>query len=149
MTGKDSENADELPLKLAMRVQLVFPDGDFEDIDVTQLGPDSYRLEETPVFTEWVGRFDVFEAERSGEGRLRFLRIVEHSPFEMHSYVLSREIVETGEFESFIEAVVRDGGRWERMMGSILTLYLPKTSALNPREVIQAIQDKLAAGKPV
>jgi hypothetical protein len=94
---------------------------------VTQLGVGKYRLEAAQCQVEpALSYHDVVEAEDKGEGRLRYVRLVERSEPEMQVMTPRPELVDTVEVLSLLGWLSEQGGYWQRDWGNLLLLSVPK-----------------------
>jgi hypothetical protein len=117
--------------------QISFDDGaSFESTQVTALGPDQYRLEATPVFSEAAAFGDIIEATKDAKEQLLFHRLVEKGHFRSYSYLLSLRVVESPEFTALCDEVLHLGGMWEQVFGGWVVLHVPETSDLDVEAAI-------------
>ena len=104
-------------------VQISFQDCE-ETLLVTPIGPNLYRMEESPIVGEGFYH-DVIETESQTDGTVRFLRVLTPSGMITECLVVSRFVVESQELSTLLERVMAVGGNWERIFGGVLTLHLP------------------------
>lgn len=95
-----------------------------EPIYVTRIHDDIYRCEDSMMLSE-INYHDEIELARDGD-KFKIIRIVRRSPFLVKRYLLSKELIEAGSFQEMMNKLVKAGGYWERVMGGILILSLPK-----------------------
>lgn len=105
-------------------VQITLADGDMEELLVTSVGPNLYRLEESSLFGE-VQYHDVIEAETVSDGSLQLLRIATPSGLKTASWVLPERAFDSPILAALLNRVMTIGGNWERTFGGMLMLHLP------------------------
>jgi hypothetical protein len=105
-----------------------FENGDSEDLLVTSLGGDLYRLEQSSFIGDAMYG-DVVRARRREDGVLLFLGIEAHSDLVSQSWVLSRAILDSPECSSVLDDVLASGGNWERAFGGVLLIHVPEARA--------------------
>ena len=108
----------------ARTTQITLADGDTEELLVTQVGPNLYRVEESSLLGE-VQYHDVIEAETLSEGGLRLIRVATPSALKTVSWVLPESAFESPILKALLDRVMAVGGNWERTFGGMLTLHLP------------------------
>jgi hypothetical protein len=104
--------------------QITLGDGDTEELLVTPVGPNLYRLEESSLLGE-VQYHDVIEAETLSDGGLRLVRVATPSGLKTASWVLPENVFESPVLKGLLDRVMAVGGNWERTFGGVLTLHLP------------------------
>ena len=128
----------------SIQIQLRFPgdDGVTEGAYVEVVGPDTFRLEDTPI---WANREDdplhagdVIEARQLPDGARLFVRVVERSPMRHYSWVVPRIFVESPEYRRFGVAVEAAGGQWQGAFGGVLWAHVPPESAFDPNAELAA-----------
>ena len=126
-------------------VEMTFDGGEsIEQVLVTPLASQQYRLEVSPISGGNLRYHDVIEAESQADGCLRFVRLVEKSPFRTLEYFLPKSVVESQPFQNILESVMTLGGNWEIVFGGIVYLHVPKDTAFDPTDEIQAIRKALS-----
>ena len=110
---------------------------------LTQIGPNLYRLEETPVFIESVSYKDVIEADKQPDGSLLFCQVVQKSDLRTYDLILSKEIVASEELAIILDKVTALGGHWERIFGGCLFIYLPANTDYDPVDEINRVNSNL------
>lgn len=125
-------------------------DGDTEDLLVTSMGSDLYRLEESSLFGE-LRYHDIIEAETRSDGGLQFMRIAYPSQSKTLSWILPEEAFAAPILKKLLDRVMYIGGNWERTLGGVLTLHLPPDKEHSVKNVFQAfvatLPDHTALGK--
>ena len=106
------------------RTRIHYENGDNEDLLVTPLGNNLYRLEESSLFGEASYR-DVIHAARRDDGGLLFLNLETPSDLVMQSWVLGQEIIDSPGFRSILEQVMALGGNWEQAFGGLVLVHTP------------------------
>jgi hypothetical protein len=99
---------------------------------VTKVGERLFRLDAVPLFTESAGYRDVIEAEQMGEGRLRFVRVVEPSGWRMYDFILPPHRIDSERGQKLLRELEARGGYWERMFSGLLFICIPPELDLDP-----------------
>jgi len=120
--------------------RITFGDVTIDDLRLSCLGENRYRLEEAPVLADSVFYGDIIEAERQSDGSLTFLKVVEPSGMRHYDYLLSRTVFESKGFEALLLKIKAAGGYWTQAFGGLLLVSLPPESELNPLEEIERLQ---------
>lgn len=107
------------------RTRIMFENGDSEDLIVTSLTSNLYRLEESSFVGE-MRYLDVIRAIPLEGGSLLFKEVVTPSTLATQSWVVSKEIVESPELSKVLDRVMAIGGNWEQAFGGVLIIHLPK-----------------------
>ena len=92
---------------------------------VTPLGAGMYRLEETEFMAE-LNHHDIIQAEDLGSSRLRYVGVIQRSELTVNSGIFSPDFLESAELVSALNWLTERGGYWQREMGGILLLSIPK-----------------------
>jgi Domain of unknown function (DUF4265) len=120
----------------SFRARITFGDITNDDLLVSSLGENRYRLEESPLLTESAFYGDIIEAERQADGSLLFTQVLERSGMKNYDYILPRSIFESDEFEKLLERIDEAGGHWTQAFSGVLLVSLPKESVLDiPQEI--------------
>lgn len=107
-------------------VEVTFPNGVTEGIQLVQVHGNHYRLESSSLFGEPnIFYFDVIEIEPTGQNSGVFRRIVQRSGFVVLDRLLPRAIAESPLLPGLLEKVMQLGGNWERFFGGVLLVHLP------------------------
>jgi hypothetical protein len=120
------------------RTPVCFENGDTEDLVVTPLGDDLYRLEETSLLGEARYR-DVIRARSREDGALLFIRVESPSDLVTQEWLLSQEIIDSPDFGSILERIMAIGGNWERAFGGLLLVHTPENRVREIAEQIKAL----------
>lgn len=111
-------------------------DADCEGVCVEPVGPQLFRLHDTPIIANWeedrVWAWDVIEVELLADGTHALVRVVERSPMHHFDFMIPRAFYESPDYARFGDAVVAAGGRWEGVLGGLLLVHLPPDSAFDP-----------------
>src|SRR5215510_10940752 len=111
-----------------LTIQITFPGGGTEDLLVTPVGLNLYRLEESPIFGD-AEYHDVIEAERLPGGHLRLVRVVTPSGFKTFTWLIRESEFDSPVFNALLDRVIAVGGNWERICGGMLKIHLPPEEA--------------------
>jgi hypothetical protein len=116
-----------------MKIWLTFPDGGRGQVKVEPVGPDRYRLEETPiVYVEDAYLGDEIAVTADAGGELRWAGVQRKSPMRAYSWMLSQSIAASREMAEFRDAVTAAGGRWEQTFGGTFIAHLPPDAPFDP-----------------
>jgi hypothetical protein len=131
------------------RTRVWFEDGDSEELLVTALGNDCYRLEESSLLGEARYR-DVIRAIRRADGGLLFHGIETRSDLVTQSWLLSEDILDSTECGSLLCEVMAMGGNWERAFGGLLLVHIPESSAAEIAERVKklTVRGRVSAQRP-
>jgi len=93
---------------------------------MTPLGHNQYRLEVTSI-CGLLRYGDTIEAyPPSEDGSLRYRRMVRRAGLKTHSFVLSRDVVESAEMSKLVQRIHSQGGHCEGIAGGIFIAHIPK-----------------------
>jgi hypothetical protein len=118
------EKVEMNPTDVPRATQIALSEGDCEELLVTLVGPNLYRLEESSLLGE-VMYHDVIEAEARTDGSLRLLRVVKPSGLKTASWILIESLFEASALTALLDKVVALGGNWEKTFGGMLTVHIP------------------------
>jgi hypothetical protein len=125
-------------------ITLSFEEGEDETVEVEEIGPEWFRLCESPISADpsvYLG--DVVEARADAEGSYRFQRVIERSGLKTLDRLLPREVAESGEMSEFCEAVEQRGGFWERVMGGCFFIHLPPDATLDAEKELGTVMERV------
>lgn len=108
-----------------------FEDGITEELLLTSLGSGRYRLERSALVEDSVNLGDVIAAEPDSDGTIRFVNVVQKSPYVALRWVISKRAAESRGLTTFLEHVTEIGGLWERALGGALILHIPHACAFD------------------
>jgi hypothetical protein len=110
---------------------VLFESGITEELLLTPLGSGRYRLEQSALVDDSVNFGDVIAAEPASDGAIRFLNVVDKSPYVTLRWVLSERASESLGLPTFLARVIEIGGVWERATGGVLILHIPRDCAFD------------------
>jgi hypothetical protein len=111
-----------------------------EVIDTTQLDADTFKIEETPVFTEKVVYGDVIRVKWRHDVAI-YVETVKKSKYNRYNWLLSKEVIHSLELKLLKNKIKEWKGRSEQVFGGIFIVNMPINSAIDiQREVQQVIQ---------
>lgn len=125
-----------------IEVEIWIEKGKSESLLVTPLGSNFYRLEESTLM-EKAHFQDAIEAVTREDGSLEFLAVKEHSTLQPYSFLLSKQVIESGLLKLLLDNVKARNGFWEILFGSLLFIYLPEDSDLDPDSEINKVVEQL------
>jgi hypothetical protein len=106
------------------RSRVEYENGDSEQLKLTAVAPELYRLEESSFAGEAVYG-DTIRADRASDGTLLFREIAKRSPLTTQSWILSESVLATEQIKSVLAAVIHAGGMWEQAFGGVLIVHTP------------------------
>lgn len=115
-------------------VTIVFPhlnlSGTFE---VTRVGENEVRFDEVPfLMDDLIGFRDIVEVDEKPDGSLSFVRLTKRSDWQTHSFVLSKEQVDSPLIEEACKRAEIAGVHWVRIFGGLLFFCVPPGSDFDP-----------------
>jgi len=117
-------------MSLEARVYAVhFADGSTEQLSLTLLGSGSYRAEESSLVDDSINLGDVI----ANEGGIRFLSVSQKSSYTTLRWTISKSAAESEGLPRFLKQVAEVGGLWEQVMGGLLILHIPQSSAFDAK----------------
>lgn len=119
------------------RTRITFDNGDSEELLVTPLGGDLYRLEESSLFGEAMYQ-DVIKAKHLEDGGLQFSSVETRSGMAVQSWILSEGVITDAPFQSILRDVMAAGGNWEQAFGGLLLIHTPPDIA---NEIFARVQE--------
>jgi hypothetical protein len=134
--SEDDDRVRHIEFEFAGEITMV------ETVLAEEVGDGLWYLHETPLFGSEPARFaTVIEVEPTKEGRLRFLRVVERSPYRTWDWmILYERLILSPEFEALKERIMAEGGNWEHAMGGLFMVHLPPESTLDPEAEVARIR---------
>ena len=96
-----------------------------ETLWAERVGPDRYRLENSPFWAYGVSWLDVVEAHPDGQGQLAFARVVEKSGHRTVRIIFDPGIDEDPENQAVVDEVVRLGCSYEGMHPGYIAVDVP------------------------
>ncbi len=82
---------------------------------------------------------DVIEAVEITARTLQFVRVVERAPLKRFQFLLSQDVAESPALEPILSRVEALDGRWERVFGGVLIMYLPEDSEYDPSKELKKL----------
>jgi hypothetical protein len=121
------------------RTRVWFGNGDSEELLLTPVDGDLYRLEESSFIGE--ARYgDVIRGSRRDDGLL-FLGIETRSNLVSQSWILSEAVLDCPECGSLLDDVMAMGGNWERAFGGVLLVHTPEGSEEEIADRVKQLTD--------
>jgi Domain of unknown function (DUF4265) len=109
-----------------VQVKVRFQDDDnVETLWAEQVGPDEYRLDNSPFWAYGVSWRDVVEARRDAEGTLAFVRVVEKSGHRTVRLILDPPADRSPESQAVLDGLVPLGATYEGMHPGYLAIDVP------------------------
>ena len=110
---------------------------------MTPLDNNRYRLEETS-FCGLLRYGDTLEAYPPAEdGSIRYRRMVKRSELKTHSFILSREVVESAEMSKLAQRIESHGGHCEGIAGGIFIAHIPKSLSIDITHELEQLRAHL------
>jgi len=103
----------------AARSRVVYENGDSEQLKLTAVAPELYRLEESSFAGEAVYG-DTIRAHR-----ILFREIAGRSTLTTQSWILSESVLGTERIRRVLARVINAGGMWEQAFGGMLIVHTP------------------------
>src|SRR5262249_23621786 len=82
---------------------------------------------------------DLIEARSDAGGVYRFQRVLERSGFSVHSYLVAREVADSGEMVDLAARIEKLGGQTERLFGGFFIFHLPPDAPFGLEEELNAV----------
>ena len=123
-----------------MNIAIYFPSLDctVDGVDATQVGPNRYRLNEAVMLIEDVGIFDVIETELIDDSTIKFIRVSESAGWVKYSWAVPKHVAESSALANALTKIEQNDGRWDRVFGGLLTVYIAPESDYDPTGEINA-----------
>jgi hypothetical protein len=135
-------------------LSILFPsetgDAAIENLEVTQIGINLYRIEEdicsfliaeTEEELDSTPRYgDIIHAAPVEKGTIRFISVYERAPMKRYDFILGEEIVESDSFHSLHQEIIDMGGHVERHFGGMLLISIPDEVHYDPTEAIHGLR---------
>jgi len=109
-----------------------FPGECTEHLRLIPLGSGYYRAEESSLLNDSINLGDEITAKIIHEGEISFLHVSHKSPYVTLRWLISETATKSEGLDRFLEQVNGAGGLWERALGGLLILHLPRESAFDP-----------------
>ena len=121
--------------------EIVYADGSSEGLRVSSIAPGRYRLEESSLLGEAVFG-DVIEATMTPDGRLQFKGVAAPSEMSTVRFILTRRQINAPGLQPLLDHVMALGGNWERALGGVLFVHLPKSVHMDIESEISSLSAK-------
>ena len=118
---------ESVPLKVLFQ-----EDGNIETLWADQVGPDQYRLDNSPFWAYGVSWRDVVEARRDPDGALTFVRVVEKSGHRTVRLILDPPADRSPESQAILDGLRPLGATYEGMHPGYLAIDIPPGVAFDP-----------------
>ena len=89
------------------------------------VGPDLYRLDNSPFWAYGVSWRDVVEAQPDSDGMLRMTRVVEKSGHRTVRVILTQGVDESSEEQAVMDGVLALGASYEGINSKYLSIDIP------------------------
>lgn len=103
---------------------------EIEILDVTSVGEDKYRIDETPIFNPGITMGDIIRVKEEN-GIYYYQETVQKSPFKRYAWLLSKEAVESSDIVAFKQWILENDGKCEQIFGGLLVINIPKHTLLD------------------
>lgn len=103
---------------------------EIEILDVTSVGEDKYRIDETPIFNPGITMGDIIRVKEEN-GIYYYQETIQKSPFKRYAWLLSKEAVESSDIEAFKQRIIENDGKCEQIFGGLLVINIPKHTLLD------------------
>jgi hypothetical protein len=116
----------------SVQVKVRFEEADnVETLWAEQVGPDQYRLDNSPFWAYSVSWRDVVEARRDADGALAFVRVVEKSGHRTVRLILDPPADRSPESQAVLDGLLPLGATYEGMHPGYLAIDIPPGVALD------------------
>lgn len=103
---------------------------EIEILDVTPVGKDKYRIEETPIFNPSVTMGDIIRVKEE-LGIYYYQETVQKSHFKRYAWLLSKEAVDSAAISAFKQRITENDGKCEQIFGGLLVIHMPKNTLID------------------
>jgi hypothetical protein len=118
-------------------------EGTFEELPLSELAESLVRVDGIPLLLQGVKYKDVLRVKRVEEGWFELVAVAEKSRWVSFNVVLSRADVEGPILKQFTSRLSGLGCQWDRVMGGLLLVAVPPELALDPNQVLAALERPL------
>ena len=109
-----------------VKVKVLLQEDEYaETLWAERVGPDRYRLDNSPFWAYGVSWLDVVEAHPDANGQLAFTRVVEKSGHRTVRVIFRPGIDENPEGQALVDELVRLGCTYEGMHPGYLAIDIP------------------------
>jgi hypothetical protein len=110
-------------------VKVLFQEDDnVETLWAERVGPDQYRLGNSPFWAYGVSWKDVVEAHLDAEGMLRFARVIAKSGHRTIRVILAPRADESPASQALLDGLNELGATYEGMHGGYVSIDMPPTA---------------------
>ena len=139
---KDSEEVKSVDMTFADQHDLD-PNMDEDDyideqVNAVEVGPNRWRLEQNPMWTEMAVYKDTVEGELNEDGVFVVRKVVEKSGLRTIRTGVPRMFYFSDFGKAFLDRVMDAGGMWDLLFWGILVLNLPEDDADELEEMFKA-----------
>ena len=137
-------------LTLSIRFPTETGDATMENLDVTRVGINLYRIEEdicsfliaeTEEELDLTPRYgDVIHTAPIDKGTVQFITVYERAPMKRYDFILGEETFQLDSFHSLHQEIIDMGGHVERHFGGMLLISIPDVLNYDPTEAIQGLR---------
>ena len=125
-----------------------FPDApEPEEILITHLRGDRFRLDTTPAFSEFASFGDIVELTIVGDRHLICHRVVQKSGLRTIRVLESKGFVSSAAWVRLCERIAELGGHWEQVFGGYLMLHVPVDSIVTVDEALASARAEHARSR--
>lgn len=103
---------------------------EIEILDVTPVGKDKYRIDETPIFNPGITMGDIIRVKEE-KGIYYYQETVQKSHFKRYAWLLSKEAVNSSEIAAFKQRILENEGKYEQIFGGLFVIHIPKSTLMN------------------
>jgi hypothetical protein len=113
----------------------------YETLSVQHIDENEYLLEESATFGD-VKWHDIVELAPISNDEYLFVKVLQKSGFNVCTFVLSKQVIESQDLKDLLDHVISIGGNWEIAYGGVLFTHLPPESDLNLEQALRLIVRK-------
>jgi hypothetical protein len=103
---------------------------EIEILDVTPVGKDKFRIEETPIFNPGVTMGDIIRVKEE-QGIYYYQETVQKSHFKRYAWLLSKEAVDSAVIATFKQRITENEGKCEQIFGGLFVIHIPKHTLID------------------
>ncbi len=113
-----------------------------DSVKVIALNSNKYRLESTPLLqytdSELLYYGDIIEAEYT-EDCLLLVKIIERAKLTHLEILVRVEVLDTVEFQIYLDSIIAMGGFWEKVFGGLLIAHVPQENDFDLWKELQKV----------
>jgi hypothetical protein len=118
-------------------LKIISQDGGSESVYGEQVGPDTYRLLENPIFSCRINYGTTVKAIADENGDLVLSKLVRASDYKTRQFLLSSSQKVSDVKDKILGEIEEAGGTWEVVMGGIVFVHIPKSSGFDLDQVFK------------